>query len=274
MRILVAESIAPEGVAALRARHEVDVKTGLSADALREIVGEYDALIVRSQVAVDAALITAGTRLQVIGRAGVGVDNVELDAATRAGITVVNAPTGNTIAAAEHTIALLLALARHIPTADASIRRGEWTRGPLQGVQLSGRTLGIVGLGKIGMTIAERARGPGHDAPRAATRSSPQSRRRCAAWSSCRSRRSSSDRDAVTVHVPLDARDHRPARREGAGPDEARRVRAQRGARRDRGRGARSRTALREGASAARASTCSSTSRRPARHSSTPRTPC
>lgn len=161
LRILVAESIAPEGVAALRARHEVDVRTGLAAEALREIVGGYDALIVRSQVQADAALIAAGTRLQVIARAGVGVDNVDLDAATRAGITVVNAPTGNTIAAAEHTIALLLALARKIPAGDASIRRGEWTRGPLQGVQLRGRTLGIVGLGKIGMAVAERARGLG-----------------------------------------------------------------------------------------------------------------
>jgi D-3-phosphoglycerate dehydrogenase len=161
MRILVAETIAPEGIAALQARHEVDVRTGLSAEELRGIVGEYDALIVRSQVAADAALIAAGTRLQVIGRAGVGVDNVDLDAATRAGITVVNAPTGNTIAAAEHTIALLLALARHLPEADASLRRGEWKRGPLQGVQLRGRTLGIVGLGKIGMAIAERARGLG-----------------------------------------------------------------------------------------------------------------
>ena len=161
LRILVAESIAPEGVEALRARHEVDVKTGLSAEALRGIVGDYDALIVRSQVAADAALIAAGTKLQVIGRAGVGVDNVDLDAATRAGITVVNAPTGNTIAAAEHTIALLTSLARHVPAADASIRRGEWTRGPLQGVQLRGRTLGIIGLGKIGMAVAERARGLG-----------------------------------------------------------------------------------------------------------------
>ena len=161
LRILVAESIAPEGVEALRARHEVDVRTGLSADALQGIVGDYDALIVRSQVAADAALIAAGTRLQVIGRAGVGVDNVDLDAATRAGITVVNAPTGNTIAAAEHTIALLTSLARHVPAADASIRRGEWTRGPLQGVQLRGRTLGIIGLGKIGMAVAERARGLG-----------------------------------------------------------------------------------------------------------------
>ena len=160
-RILIAESIAPEGVEALRARHEVDVKTGLSAEALQAIVGDYDGLIVRSQVQADAALIAAGTKLQVIGRAGVGVDNVDLDAATRAGITVVNAPTGNTIAAAEHTIALLMALARKIPAGDASMRRGEWTRGPLQGVQVRGRTLGIIGLGKIGMAVAERARGLG-----------------------------------------------------------------------------------------------------------------
>lgn len=161
LRVLVAESIAPEGVEALRARHAVDVRPGLSAEALRGIVGDYDALIVRSQVVADAALIAAGAKLQVIGRAGVGVDNVDLDAATRAGITVVNAPTGNTIAAAEHTIALLLALARHVAAGDASIRRGEWTRGPLQGVQLRGRTLGIIGLGKIGMAVAERARGLG-----------------------------------------------------------------------------------------------------------------
>jgi D-3-phosphoglycerate dehydrogenase len=160
-RILVAESIAPEGVEALRRRHDVDVRTGLAAEALREIVGEYDALIVRSQVQVDAAMIDAGRKLQVIGRAGVGVDNVDLDAATRAGITVVNAPTGNTIAAAEHTIALLLSLARRIPAADASMRRGEWSRSSLQGVQLRGRTLGIIGLGKIGMAVAERARGFG-----------------------------------------------------------------------------------------------------------------
>jgi D-3-phosphoglycerate dehydrogenase / 2-oxoglutarate reductase len=162
MRILVAESIAPEGLDALRAAgHEVVVQTGLKPDELRAIVGDVDALIVRSQVAVDAALIAAGTKLQVIGRAGVGVDNVDLDAATRAGITVVNAPTGNTIAAAEHTLALLLALARRVAAADASVRRGEWARGPLQGVQLGGRTLGIIGLGKIGMAVAERARGLG-----------------------------------------------------------------------------------------------------------------
>jgi D-3-phosphoglycerate dehydrogenase len=159
MRILVAESIAPQGLEELRASHEVDVRTGLAPEALREIVADYDALIVRSQVAVDAALLAAARRLQVVGRAGVGVDNVDVDAATRAGITVVNAPTGNTIAAAEHTIALLLAVARRIAAADASLRSGEWARSRYQGVQLRGRTLGVIGLGKIGMAVAERARG-------------------------------------------------------------------------------------------------------------------
>src|SRR5258705_12732148 len=157
MRVLVAEAIAPEGVEALRARHEVDVRTGLSAQELRDVVGGYDALIVRSGVDVDAAMIAAGTRLQVIGRAGVGVDNVDLDAATRAGITVVNAPTGNTIAAAEHTLALLYGVARRIAAADASVRRGEWKRAEFTGNELRGRTLGIIGLGKIGQAIAARA---------------------------------------------------------------------------------------------------------------------
>jgi D-3-phosphoglycerate dehydrogenase len=158
VRILVAESLADEGVALLAAHHEVEVRIGLAPDVLRSIVGDYDALVVRSGVAVDAELIAAGTRLVVIGRAGVGVDNVDLDAATRAGIVVVNAPTGNTIAAAEHTLALLYGIARRIPAADASLRRGEWKRSQFTGVELRGKTLGIVGLGKIGLAIADRAR--------------------------------------------------------------------------------------------------------------------
>ncbi len=158
MRILVAEPVAAEGVDLLRAHHEVDVRTGLSKAEYVAILPDYDALVVRSQVQVDAELIAAGGRLVVIGRAGVGVDNVDLAAATRAGITVVNAPTGNTIAAAEHTLALLYALARRVAAADASIRRGEWKRSQFQGVELRGKTLGIVGLGKIGQAIAKRAR--------------------------------------------------------------------------------------------------------------------
>ncbi len=159
MKILVAEPLAEEGVALLRAHHQVDVRTGLSREELLAALPEYDALMVRSQVKVDADAIAAGSRLAVIGRAGVGVDNVDLDAATRAGIVVVNAPTGNTVAAAEHTIALIFALARRIAAADASVRRGEWKRSAFTGVELRGKTLGIVGLGKIGMAVADRARG-------------------------------------------------------------------------------------------------------------------
>ena len=158
MRILVAEPVASEGVEILRAHHDVDERHGLSAAELGAIIGDYDALVVRSQVQADAALIAAGTRLVVIGRAGVGVDNVDLEAATQAGITVVNAPTGNTIAAAEHTLALMYAVARRIAPADASVRRGEWKRAQFTGLELRGRTLGIVGLGKIGLAIALRAR--------------------------------------------------------------------------------------------------------------------
>ena len=158
MRVLIAEPVAKEGVDLLRAHHQVDERPGLSRDELCAIMPDYDALIVRSQVQVDAGLIATGARLAVIGRAGVGVDNVDLEAATRAGIVVVNAPTGNTIAAAEHTLALLYGLARRTAPADASVRRGEWKRSQFTGLELRGRTLGIVGLGKIGQAIAVRAR--------------------------------------------------------------------------------------------------------------------
>ena len=158
MRVLVAESVAQEGLELLAAAHEVDERLGCTREELAALLPDYDALIVRSQVQVDAELIAAGSRLVVIGRAGVGVDNVDLEAATRAGITVVNAPTGNTIAAAEHTLALLYGVARRTAAADASVRRGEWKRSEFTGLELRGRTLGIVGLGKIGQAIADRAR--------------------------------------------------------------------------------------------------------------------
>ena len=158
VRILVVEPLAPEGLELLRRHHDVDEKLGLPRDEIAAILPEYDALVVRSQVKVDAELIAAGTRLVVIGRAGVGVDNVDLEAATRAGIVVVNAPTGNTIAAAELTLALLFGLARKTAAADASMRRGEWKRSQFTGMEVRGKTLGIVGLGKIGQAIAVRAR--------------------------------------------------------------------------------------------------------------------
>jgi D-3-phosphoglycerate dehydrogenase len=160
MKILVAEQLAKQGVEILKAPgHEVDEKLGLSPEELAATIGEYDALLVRSQVKVTADIIAKATRMVVIGRAGVGVDNVDLEAATKAGIVVVNAPTGNTISAAEQTIALMLAVARRTAAADASMRKGEWKRSSFTGVELRGRTLGIVGLGKIGMAVADRAQG-------------------------------------------------------------------------------------------------------------------
>jgi D-3-phosphoglycerate dehydrogenase len=158
MKILVVEPLAAEGIELLRRHHEVDEKLGLPREEIIAILPEYDALVVRSQVKADAEMIAAGTRLVVIGRAGVGVDNVDLEAATRAGIVVVNAPTGNTIAAAELTLALLFGLARKTAAADASMRRGEWKRSQFTGMEVRGKTLGIVGLGKIGQAIAVRAR--------------------------------------------------------------------------------------------------------------------
>ena len=159
MKILVAEPLAKQGLEILRAHHEVDEKIGLTPEELAAIIGDYDALLVRSQVKVTADILAHATRMVVIGRAGVGVDNVDLEAATKAGIVVVNAPTGNTISAAEQTIALMLALARKTAAADASMRRGEWKRSSFTGVELRGRTLGIIGLGKIGQAVADRARG-------------------------------------------------------------------------------------------------------------------
>jgi len=158
MKILVAEPLARQGIEILRAHHEVDEKIGLTPEELCGVIGDYDALLVRSQVKVTPEILAHASRLVVIGRAGVGVDNVDLEAATKAGIVVVNAPTGNTVSAAEQTIALMLALARKTAAADASMRKGEWKRSAFTGIELRGRTLGIVGLGKIGQAVADRAR--------------------------------------------------------------------------------------------------------------------
>jgi D-3-phosphoglycerate dehydrogenase len=157
MTILVAERIAPEGIELLAAQQTVEERFGLDHAGLVAAVAGMDALIVRSQLQVDAEVLGAGTSLRVVARAGVGLDNIDVEAARAAGIAVVNAPDGNTIAAAEHTMALLLAVARHVPAADASTRAGEWARARFGGVELRGRTLGIVGLGRIGLAVAQRA---------------------------------------------------------------------------------------------------------------------
>ena len=158
-RILIADPVAPEGIELLRSVGDVDVKTGQQPDSLVASIENYDALVVRSETKVTRAIIEAGTRLQVIGRAGVGVDNIDLEAATERGVIVVNAPQGNTIAAAEHTIALLMALARHIPQADASMRGGNWDRKTYVGTEVRGKTLGVIGLGPIGSEVARRGLG-------------------------------------------------------------------------------------------------------------------
>lgn len=156
-RILIADPIAPEGIEMLRAAGDVDVKTGQPADSLIEMIGNYDALVVRSETKVTRPILEAANKLVVVGRAGVGVDNIDLPAATERGVIVVNAPQGNTVAAAEHTVALLMALARHLPQADASMRAGKWDRKTYIGTEIRGKTLGIVGLGKIGSEVARRA---------------------------------------------------------------------------------------------------------------------
>jgi D-3-phosphoglycerate dehydrogenase len=156
MKILVADPVAEEGIEALRAQAEVDVKIKLKPDELKSIIADYDALIVRSETRATADVIDAGKKLQVIARAGVGLDNIDVEAATRRGIVVVNAPTGNTIAAAEHTIAMMLALARHVPQANAKLKSGAWQRSEYMGVQLKGKTVGIIGLGNVGSEVARR----------------------------------------------------------------------------------------------------------------------
>ena len=157
-KILVADRIANEGIDALKARGmQVDLRTGLPKEELKAALADYEALIVRSETQVTAEIIEAGKKLVVIGRAGVGVDNIDLEAATRQGIAVVNAPTGNTLAAAEHSVALMLALARHIPQANASMREGKWNRSAFVGVELRGKSLGIIGLGRVGSEVARRA---------------------------------------------------------------------------------------------------------------------
>jgi len=158
-RILVADPIAEDGLTRLREAGEVEVRTKLGEAALVDAIDSFDALVVRSETKVTAPVLEAGTALKVVGRAGVGVDNIDVATATRRGILVVNAPRGNIVAAAEHAVGLLLALARNIPQADASVRRGEWQRSRYVGVEVRGKTLGIVGLGNIGSEVAKRAQG-------------------------------------------------------------------------------------------------------------------
>ena len=158
-KILVADPLAEDGLERLRRAGEVTIVSKLPEAELIRRIPDFDALVVRSETQVTAPIIEAGSRLRVVGRAGVGVDNIDVPAATRRGILVVNAPRGNIVAAAEHTIALLFALARWVPQADASVRRGEWTRSKFIGTEIRAKTLGVVGLGNVGSEVAKRAHG-------------------------------------------------------------------------------------------------------------------
>src|SRR5437588_6150526 len=158
MRILVADKLAEEGLEALKSQGmNFEVKVGLKEPELAAAVGAYDALIVRSGAKVTAKVLENPGNLKAIARAGVGVDNIDLEAATAKGILVLNTAEASTLSTAEHALALMMALARKVPQADAHVRKGEWKRNQYQGTQLAGKTLGVVGLGRIGRTVASRA---------------------------------------------------------------------------------------------------------------------
>jgi D-3-phosphoglycerate dehydrogenase len=157
-KVLVADTIAREGIEILRQSAEVVVDDKITSDALLLAIPDYDALIVRSRTKVIAPIIEAGTRLRVIGRAGVGLDNIDKETAARLEISVVNSLTSAMISVAEHTLGLMIALSRFIPQSDASLRKGAWEKNKFMGIELSGKTLGIVGLGRIGAMVAVRAK--------------------------------------------------------------------------------------------------------------------
>jgi D-3-phosphoglycerate dehydrogenase len=162
VKILITDKIAREGIDLLRTQlpeAQVDERPGLKPEQLKAIIGNYAALVVRSETQVTSDVLAAASNLKIVGRAGVGVDNIDTEAATRQGIIVVNSPTGNIIAAAEHTIAMLMSLARHVPAANASMKAGKWEKSRFLGVEVRNKVLGVIGLGKVGMAVARRAQG-------------------------------------------------------------------------------------------------------------------
>ena len=157
MKVLAADGISEKGIELLKKEFEVVVKDKISHEELLEIIPEFDALMVRSASKVTADVIERAAKLKIIGRAGVGVDNIDIPAATERGIIVINSPGGNTIAATEHTMAMMLAMSRHIPVANETLQKGEWNRKKYVGVELRGKTLGVIGMGRIGSGVAKRA---------------------------------------------------------------------------------------------------------------------
>ncbi len=156
-KILITDGLDASGQSILRAAAEVDDRNNISAEELLKVIPEYEALIVRGRTKVTTAVFQAAPKLKVVGRAGVGVDNIDLEAAKQHNVTVVNAPQSTTLAVAELTFGLLLALAREIPRADAGMKQGKWLKKELEGVELNGKTLGVIGYGRIGMEVGKRA---------------------------------------------------------------------------------------------------------------------
>jgi len=156
-KILITDGLDESGQSILRASANVDDRNNISADDLLKAIPDYDALIVRGRTKVTASVMEAGSKLKVIGRAGVGVDNIDLEAAKKHNVTVVNAPMSTTLAVAELTFGLMLALAREIPRADTGMKQGKWLKKELEGVELNGKTIGIIGYGRIGMELGKRA---------------------------------------------------------------------------------------------------------------------
>jgi D-3-phosphoglycerate dehydrogenase len=161
MKVLLSDSLSEVGVKIFQECPdiEVDVNIGLTPEELKGIIGDYHALVIRSTTRVTAEIIEAAHNMKVIGRAGIGVDNIDIPAASKKGIIVMNAPEGNINAAAEHTIAMIFALSRNIPQATASLKQGKWEKKEFQGWELFNKTLGVIGIGRIGRFVAERAKG-------------------------------------------------------------------------------------------------------------------
>jgi D-3-phosphoglycerate dehydrogenase len=161
MKILVSDNLGETGIKMFQDEpgFEVDVQTGLEPDALKKIIGQYDALVIRSATKVTEELLQAAKKLKVVGRAGIGLDNVDIPAATKRGVLVMNTPTGNVITTAEHTIAMMMALTRNIPWGTSTLKDGKWEKKKLQGREIYNKVLGVIGFGKIGSIVADRARG-------------------------------------------------------------------------------------------------------------------
>ena len=201
-KVLITDGLNEDGQAILRSAAQVDDRNDISAEELLKVVGDYDALIVRGRTKVNAAVFAAGKKLKIVGRAGVGVDNIDLEAARSRNVRVVNAPLSTSLAVAELTLALMLSLARMLPWADSSLKNGQWIKKQLEGVELYGKTLGIIGIGNIGGAVAKRAAAFGMQVIAHDILKSPEEAAAIGArWVSLEDLYTQSD--FISLHVPL-----------------------------------------------------------------------